>query len=376
MKIVIAGDFCPKDRVANLLENNRFADVFGEVKDVTTKADYSIVNLECPIVEHETKPIEKQGPNLKSTAKAVDALRHACFDCVTLANNHFYDYGEVGVVNTINVLNSAKIDFVGGGYNAEEAAKVLYKEINGKRLAIVNCCEHEFSVATEKKGGSNPLNPISQFYTINEAKSRADYVIVIVHGGLEHYQLPSPRMKETYRFFIDAGADAVINHHQHCVSGYEFYNNKPIFYGLGNFCFDWEGKRNSPWNHGYMVSLNFNANNVLFDLHPYIQCNEIAGIEMMNEKQKVDFLQRIKQLNSIIGDDWQLNSKLSEWMIQNQMAYKIALEPYQNRYLAALYFRHFLPSFLSKKKLIRILNFIECESHLVSMINLIKIELK
>lgn len=43
-------------------------------------------------------------------------------------------------------------------------------------------------------------------------------------------------MQEIYRFFVDIGADAVINHHQHCYSGYEVYKEKPIFYGLGNFC--------------------------------------------------------------------------------------------------------------------------------------------
>ena len=42
-------------------------------------------------------------------------------------------------------------------------------------------------------------------------------------------------MKETYRFFVDCGADAVINHHQHCYSGYEYYKDKFICYGLGNF---------------------------------------------------------------------------------------------------------------------------------------------
>lgn len=52
-----------------------------------------------------------------------------------------------------------------------------------------------------------------------------------MHGGHEHYQLPSLRMQETYRFFIDAGADVVVNHHQHCFSGYEIYNNKYIFMG-------------------------------------------------------------------------------------------------------------------------------------------------
>ena len=134
---------------------------------------------------------------------------------------------------------------------------ILYKEIGDKKLAVINCCEHEFSIATETTAGSNPLNPISQYYAIKEAKEKADYVLVIVHGGHEHYQLPSTRMQETYRFFIDVGADAVVNHHQHCYSGYEYYNGKPIMYGLGNFCFDEGLKKTKQWHEGYIVEISF-----------------------------------------------------------------------------------------------------------------------
>lgn len=49
------------------------------------------------------------------------------------------------------------------------------------------------------------MNPIAQYYDMQDASRKADYVIVIFHGGMEHYQFPSPRMQETYRFFIDAG---------------------------------------------------------------------------------------------------------------------------------------------------------------------------
>jgi poly-gamma-glutamate capsule biosynthesis protein CapA/YwtB (metallophosphatase superfamily) len=55
----------------------------------------------------------------------------------------------------------------------------------------------------------------------------------------------------------DAGANAVIGHHTHIISGHEVYKEAPIFYSLGNFCFDWEGLRNLPWNKGMIVRLGF-----------------------------------------------------------------------------------------------------------------------
>ena len=270
MKILIAGDFCPQNRVSQQIDKENYELVLGQVREVTTKADYSIVNFECPVTKGGEKPIMKQGPNLQCSSKGIEAVKWAGFDCVTLANNHFRDYGDEGVKNTIDVCMEIGIDAVGGGENLMEASAILYKQIGDHTLAIINCCEHEFSIATETQGGANPLNPIQQYYSIKEAKEKADYVLVIVHGGHEHWQLPSPRMQETYRFFVDAGADAVVNHHQHCYSGFEVYNNKPIFYGLGNFCFDWPERNSEKWNHGYMVCLDLNKT-IGFKIIPYKQ---------------------------------------------------------------------------------------------------------
>ena len=75
------------------------------------------------------------------------------------------------------------------------------------------------------------MNPISIYYDLLEARKNADIIICITHGGHEGYNLPSPRMQSLYRFSIDCGADVVVNHHQHCYSGYEQYHNGYIFFG-------------------------------------------------------------------------------------------------------------------------------------------------
>ncbi|MBQ9230186.1 MAG: CapA family protein [Prevotella sp.] len=190
------------------------------------------------------------------------------------------------------------IDTVGGGLSLNEASLILYKNVAGKKLAVINCCEHEFSIATESTAGSNPLNPIQQFYAIQTARQHADYVVVIVHGGHERFQLPSPRMQETYRFFIDAGADAVVNHHQHCYSGYEYYQGKPIFYGLGNFCFDTDMPCENSWYEGYIVELNFtNREKIEHRIIPYTQCMGNCKINILPESY---YDRRISELNSIL----------------------------------------------------------------------------
>ncbi len=359
MKILIAGDFCPQYRVAARIEKGDFQSVLGDVKDVTSTADYSIVNFECPIIQGGEKPFHKKGPNLHCSKKGAEAIKWAGFDCVTLANNHFYDYGEDGVKQTLETCSNEGLDVVGGGKNLFEASRILYKKVNDKILAIINCCEHEFSIATEKRAGSNPLNPIQQYYAIKEAEKQSDYILVIVHGGHELWQLPSPRMQETYRFFIDAGADAVVNHHQHCFSGYEIYRGRLIFYGLGNFCFDKPLLMHEKWNEGYMIAISF-SDSIEFELYPYIQCSGDANVKLVNSKT---YNLRLKELNQIIDDPVSLNVATEKYYASCSNSYGDIFEPIYHRFYFALKRRKLLPSFLSNKRKLHAENFVACESH-------------
>lgn len=382
MKIVITGDYCPRDRVARAFAQGDHRAIEA-LSPIFAQADYSIVNLECPIVRGGEKPIIKNGPHLHADIRALEALKGVGTSCVTLANNHFRDFGDEGVLNTLSDLSAFGIDYVGGGANASDAAAVLYKEIGVETLAIINCCEHEFSIAADDLAGSNPLNPIQQYYAIQEAKQKADFVLVIVHGGIEHYQLPTPRMQETYRFFIDAGADAVINHHQHCYSGYEIYEGKPIFYGLGNLFFDDPAKRNSPWNEGYMVELTLGKElksegikelrNGSFRLIPYHQCDAEAKVVLYNEAEQNEFEKKIAESNAIIVDPIELQARYKKLMDETRMRYRGYMEPYRSRIARYLFRKGWLPSIMRKKYPI-IENMIQCESHRERLIDAIKSE--
>ena len=371
MKIVVTGDYCPWERVAGDFAQGDYRAI-DALTPIFTESDYSIVNLECPILHRGEKPIVKSGPHMHADSRALDALKGVGTKCVTLANNHFRDFGDEGVLNTLSELSSYGIDYVGGGANLSDAAAVLYKKIGKEKLAIVNCCEHESSIATAEHCGSNPLNPIQQYYAIQEAKKNADYVLVIVHGGVEHYQLPTPRMQETYRFFIDAGADTVINHHQHCYSGYEIYQGKPIFYGLGNLCFD-RSKRNSPWNEGYLVELSFSNSQITHRLIPYHQCDAEPKVVMCNEQEQQVFEKRIEELNEIIADPGELQARYNKLLFDTLNLYLFYVEPYRSRIAKFLYRKHLLPSFM-RPKYVELNNVIQCESHRERLINALNTE--
>lgn len=360
MNILIAGDYVPRNRLAHLVESGDYDAIFGEVKGIVRSADYSLVNFESPIVENGDKPISKCGPNLRCTSKAVDCIKYAGFKCATLANNHIRDWGDSSVHRTMKTLREQGIDYVGAGENISEANKVLIKKVAGQKLAVINCCENEFSIATKEHYGANPLNPVNQYYSIKEAKDNADYVLVVVHGGHEHHQLPSPRMQDTYRFFIDAGADIVVNHHQHCYSGYEIYKGKPIVYGTGNFCMDKDPVRiGQIWNYGYMVLWNSSVKDQI-KIIPYEQCGEKPGVHLLDENALVE---RLEYLNGIIGNRNQLEAETAKYYGSSKKNIHGVFEPIQNRYIAALQHRHLLPSLVSKKWLLKMQDFILCEAH-------------
>lgn len=361
MRVIIAGDFAPQARLAKQVESKRFSEIFpNEIRDIIEFADFSFVNFESPIVEETYKPIQKCGPNLSCTCEAAEAVKYAGFTGVTMANNHILDFWEEGLRKSVEYCKAQGLDVVGVGDNLSDAEGILYLEKDGKNLAVINCCEHEFSIATETEAGANPLNPVRQYYSIQEAKKKADYVLVIVHGGHELYQLPSVRMQETYRFLIDAGADAVVNHHQHCYSGYETYKGKPIFYGLGNFCFDIEPiKDNTIWNYGYMVEIVF-SETVTFKLHPYNQYGKNAKVELVD----LSFFERkIFELNSIIANCEKLKKENEEYYEKNIEYEEFMLEPYSGRVMTKLFDMGLLPSLIKDKKKTFILNHIMCESH-------------
>lgn len=362
MKIVIAGDFCERYRVADTISSGKYQQLFdGEICSIIQSADYSIVNFEFPIVVGDKKPIFKCGPNLKGTPQSVDAIKFAGFKCATLANNHILDYGPEALLDTKRLLEESGMDTVGAGESISGSEKTLYKEIGGKKIAIINCCEHEFSIVTTHSPGANPLNPIRQYYSIQKAKKRADYVLVIVHGGHEHWQLPSPRMVELYRFFIDCGADAVVNHHQHCYSGSEVYQGKPIIYGLGNFCFDIQPmKTNDIWNYGCMVEILFDGESIDYRLLPIVQCDEKVGVRMGEDKF---FADRQNELNAIIADPDALMKKTEEYYRDSMTLCAGIMNPTLNRYLLALQHRKLLPTPLSKEWLVKVQNFVLCEAH-------------
>ena len=362
MKLIIAGDYCPRYGLKKIIDQGDYSKIFYDIKRVVSNSDYAIVNLESPVIEGSETPIAKSGPSLGISFKALEAIKYAGFNCVTLANNHFKDYGGKGCINTFNSLKKIEIEYVGAGVDLSDASKVLYINKDECKVAIINVCENEFSIAATDSPGSNPLDLISLYYSLSEARSHANRVVVIVHGGNEHYDYPSPRMKKTYRWLVEMGADAVVNHHQHCYSGYEIYKNRPIVYGLGNFCFDKADSKQSKWQEGYIIELDFKNEGIGLNCIPFVQCRDNYYVRILSGAQSKLFFERLKCLNAVIQDDVVLEQKYDSFMASEMSNKKLCLAPYDNKFFKYACKKGLLPSFISRQRKLFVLAHVQCES--------------
>ena len=358
MKLLIAGDLSLQDRaISRKWNNEQITNSFSEVRSILKDLDFSIVNLESPITEC-SNPILKDGPTLKNSPILIKILDYLGFKAVSLANNHLKDYGSQGVIDTIDFCHKHGLLYLGAGSNLNDARKPLIVNENGFLIGFINVCEHESSIASDLRAGSNPFDISYLFYDIAKLRQQVDKIIVIIHGGREHYQLPTPRMKRDYHLIADFGADIIVNHHQHCFSGYEIYNGKPIFYGLGNFFFDNPRKRNDKWNYGLMLKLNLESNKTDFELVPYEQCNAEPVISIRDYSIVKE---EIEALNTLIADNRKLEEAFEKLVESTKPLYPFL--PYGNHYLRALYNRGYLPDFISLTNKAKIDNAIRCETH-------------
>ena len=81
-------------------------------------------------------------------------------------------------------------------------------------------------------------DPEAFLEAIRRADREADFVVASVHWGQEYDNDYSDMQEELAREMVEAGADAIIGTHTHCIQGVDFIGDVPVYYSLGNFWFD------------------------------------------------------------------------------------------------------------------------------------------
>lgn len=224
---------------------NGIEDCFSpELLDAMRTSDILIMNNEFTYVaEDRAEPLKGKTYTFRAEPEAVKLLSVFGADAVTLGNNHVYDYGEAGLLDTMRHLKAAGIPYVGAGADLNEASKILYYVAGGRKIAIVSATQIERTSrytkeATETSAGVlKTLNPARFVSVIEKADANSDYVIVVAHWGTEGTLYPEASQRILAEQFAAAGADAIIGGHPHRLQGIDYVEKVPVAYSLGNFWF-------------------------------------------------------------------------------------------------------------------------------------------
>ena len=265
-----------------------------EFRSLLNNSDIAVCNFEAAVCSKEVKSIEKSGPSLKQSIDSPAKLKEMGFNVILLANNHIMDYGEIGLFSTLECFKD--VTTVGAGM-AEDAFKIRFVDVKGKRIGFLSLVQMEFGTVegVEEYGvGSAWINSPDVPEIIMKGKRECDTLIVFPHAGVEHTAAPLPEWRRLYKHFIDWGADAVIATHPHCPQGWESYKGKPIYYSLGNFYFD-ELKYGDLWYKSLVVELNIG--DTVEVKETFLCFNDETGLIEIDSgrriKQYVDYANRL-----------------------------------------------------------------------------------
>ena len=205
-------------------------------------ADITMVNNEfCYTREKKTQ--EGKAYSFKADPEDVKLLEEFGTDIVSLANNHTCDYGEQGLLDTMDALTNGGIVYSGTGRNLAEASAVQYFVVGGRKIAFVSATEIErFYHFTKRAGEKTPGVLKTQqkeavLSAIAKARANSDYVIMFVHWGAEGKIKQDSDQRALAQEYAAAGVDAIIGSHPHRLQGVEFVDDVPVAYSLGNFWF-------------------------------------------------------------------------------------------------------------------------------------------
>jgi poly-gamma-glutamate synthesis protein (capsule biosynthesis protein) len=224
--------------------------VWGDVRPLLLGADLRLINLECVISDRgrEWRP-DSKAFHFRASSHAVDVLRAAKIDGVTLANNHILDYGPEALRDCLERLDVAGIGHTGAGTTLQQALVPLVLTRPWGTVAVIGLTDNEPEwEATDRTAGVHfiryGVNGLVEPYrdrllqVIESAKQSAQLVIVGAHVG-PNWGSPSRVMQALAHDLIDRGADLYWGHSNHTPQGIELYRERAILYSTGDFVDDY-----------------------------------------------------------------------------------------------------------------------------------------
>ena len=223
-----------KDAYSNGVYN--FNNMFTEIKPIIEQYDLKYYNQET--ILGGTSLGLSSYPLFNSPQEVGDAFMNMGFNLVSLATNHSLDYGERGLINSINYWGKQEGVIAAGSYESEESRVTpRIMEKNGITYTLL-------SYSTLTNGLRIPYGKDYLFDLYSEEKVKADIerirdkvdvVMVAMHWGVEYTHTPVQEEKTIAKYLASLGVDIVIGTHPHVIQPIDFIDNTMVIYSLGNF---------------------------------------------------------------------------------------------------------------------------------------------
>jgi poly-gamma-glutamate synthesis protein (capsule biosynthesis protein) len=308
MKLFICGDIYKKSEKKLWISK--------EMHQVIKSSDYSFCNLEGPFIKSYFKPIIKAGPLLAQNKTLLNDLSFYGFTHAAVANNHIFDYGNLGLKHTLNQLKKNKINFFGAGETYFEAYKIKILKKKNIKIGLFSVCENFDGCLTKIKKEDNPgyswLFSSHLDEQIKKYQKKLNFIILFAHAGIEDLSFPIPEIRSRFKYLSKIGVDIIVGSHPHVPQGIEKISNKVIFYSLGNFYF--ENLDSDVYKESFSVLINFSSKKFNYNLVYHKTKNNKVNlcaksdvnfnIVNLNKILKINFLKINKKTAVILYDTY------------------------------------------------------------------------
>lgn len=229
------------------------------IKPLLSAPDFTIANLEVTL---GTKPYSGY-PQFSSPSALASAIKKSGIDILGTANNHSCDRHKKGIIKTIHVLDSLKIQHTGTFVNQKNKDSIapFIIEKNNIRIALLNYTYGTNGIPVPTPTIVNILDKKTILKDIEQAKKQhPDQIIAFVHWGEQYRDLPVNSQKKWFQFFKNHGVSIVIGSHPHVVEPMEWDQEEQtlVVYSLGNFI---SNQRTFPRDGGAMFELTLTKEN-------------------------------------------------------------------------------------------------------------------
>ena len=227
-----------------------WGDALDELERVKPAA--RIVNLETAVTRSEDWL--GKGINYRMNPGNIACLCAAGIDCCVLANNHVLDWGESGLVETLDSLHAAGFKTAGAGRNRLDAEAPAVLRVGDNRRVLGFSLGAESGgvpaswAATDRAPGVDFLPDLSQRSVeritrrIQLVRQAGDLVVASIHWGPNWgYEISPAEMRFAHELIEHSGVDLVHGHSSHHPKGVEVFRGKLVVYGCGDFINDYEG---------------------------------------------------------------------------------------------------------------------------------------